>query len=125
MNPHAGSPFTDDDATIAAALADVSAPALLCSLVHMTGDPSWIRRWELHQVPSSSDFQSGLTADDRAEIVAAAIPVIAAYRDAGCQPRQLSDELLLEMMSFLARKPLEGRLVPMLFEDMQFDGSDP
>ena len=42
-NPHAGEPFTDDDATIAAALEDVSVPALLCSLVHMTGDPSWIR----------------------------------------------------------------------------------
>ena len=42
-NPHAGVPFTDDDATIAAALEDVSVPALLCSLVHITGDPSWIR----------------------------------------------------------------------------------
>ena len=42
-NPHAGRPFTDDDAAIAAALEDVSVPALLCSLVHITGDPSWIR----------------------------------------------------------------------------------
>ena len=42
-NPHAGAPFTDDDAAIAAALEDVSVPALLCSLVHITGDPSWIR----------------------------------------------------------------------------------
>ena len=42
-NPHAGRPFTDDDAAIAAALEDVSVPALLCSMVHITGDPSWIR----------------------------------------------------------------------------------
>ena len=42
-NPHAGEPLTDDDATVAAAVEDVSIPALLCSLVHMTGDPSWIR----------------------------------------------------------------------------------
>ena len=42
-NPHAGLPFTDDDAAIAAALEDVSIPALLCSMVHITGDPSWIR----------------------------------------------------------------------------------
>ena len=42
-NPHAGEPFTDDDAAIAAALEDVCVPALLCSLVHLTGDPSWIR----------------------------------------------------------------------------------
>jgi 4-hydroxyacetophenone monooxygenase len=42
-NPHAGLPFDDDDATIAAALEDVSIPALMCSMVHMTGDPSWVR----------------------------------------------------------------------------------
>ena len=42
-NPHVGEPFTDDDAAIAAALEDVAVPVLLCSLVHMTGDPSWIR----------------------------------------------------------------------------------
>jgi len=42
-NLHAGQPITDDDATIAAALADVSIPTLLLSLVHLAGDPSWIR----------------------------------------------------------------------------------
>jgi len=42
-NPHAGEPFADDDATIALWLEDANVPALLCSLVHMTGDPSWIR----------------------------------------------------------------------------------
>ena len=42
-NPHAGLPITDDDATIAAALEDVSIPTLMLSLVHMTGDPSLIR----------------------------------------------------------------------------------
>ena len=35
---YAGEPITDDDATIAAALEDVSIPTLLLSMVHMTGD---------------------------------------------------------------------------------------
>ena len=39
-NPHAGTPFDDDDATIARVLDDVSIPALMCSMVHITGDPS-------------------------------------------------------------------------------------
>ena len=43
MNPHAGQPFTDTDDEIAAHLEDVSIPTLLVSLVHLTGDPSWIR----------------------------------------------------------------------------------
>jgi len=123
-NPHAGVPFDDDDDALAVALADVNVPALLCSLVHMTGDPSWIRDRALGQLASAMDYQCGLTEADRDEIRSRALPAIAAYRDAGCQPHPLPRDLLLEMMSFLAGKPLEGRIVPMLFEDMQFDGAD-
>ena len=43
INRYAGAPITDDDATIAAALEDVSVPALLMSMVHMTGDPRYLR----------------------------------------------------------------------------------
>jgi hypothetical protein len=90
----------------------------------MTGDPSWVRDRPLPTLPSSADFQGGLADDDRAAIRAAAVPAIAAYRDGGCRPVPLDRELLLELMSFIAGRPLEGRIVPMLFEDMQFDGAD-
>ena len=123
-NPHSGEQFADDDATIAAALEDVSVPALVCSLVHMTGDASWIRERSLARLPSSSDYQCGLTAEEQADLRRRALPVIAAYRDAGCEPVALPDELLHEMMSFMACKPLEGRIVPMMFEDMHFSGAD-
>src|SRR4029079_1542757 len=83
-NPHAGQPFTDDDAAIAAALEDVAVPALLCSLVHMTGDPSWIRGDIWPRADSLIDFQGGLTGAELAEVRAKALPAIAAYRDAGC-----------------------------------------
>ena len=36
-------PITESDAFIARALETASIPALLCSLVHVTGDPSWLR----------------------------------------------------------------------------------
>jgi 4-hydroxyacetophenone monooxygenase len=39
----AGAPITDDDASIAAALEDVSIPTLMLSMVHMTGDASLLR----------------------------------------------------------------------------------
>ena len=39
INP-AGEPITDDDATIAAALAEASVPCLMMSMIHMTGDAS-------------------------------------------------------------------------------------
>ena len=123
-NPHAGVAFSDDEATIAAALDDVNVPALLCSLVHMTGDPSWIRGRKLPQLASSSDYQCGLSPSECAEVRRQALPAILAYRDAGYQTKVLSRELLLEMMSWLAGRHLEGRIVSMLFEDMQFDGAD-
>ena len=66
-SPHAGEPFTDDDAAIAAALEDVSVPALLCSLVHMTGAPSWIRGDIRPRVAVSLDIQSGMPPQQRAE----------------------------------------------------------
>ncbi|MCU1461614.1 MAG: putative flavoprotein involved in transport [Acidimicrobiales bacterium] len=123
-NPHAGVPFGDDDEAIAVALEDMNVPALLCSLVHMSGDPSWIVRPKLPELASATDYQCGLSAAEQADIRRRALAVIAAYRDHGCEPHPLASEVLLAMMSFMARKPLEGRIVPMLFEDMQFDGED-
>ena len=123
-NPHVGEPFTDDDAAIAAALEDLSVPVLLCSLVHMTGDPSWIRERPLRSMPSSADLQGGLDEEELAAIRRRAVPAIAAYRDGGCIPHELPREVLVEMMAFLAGKPLEGIMVPMFLEDMQFDGAD-
>ncbi len=40
----AGEKITDDDATIEAALEDVSIPTLLLSMVHMSGDVSILER---------------------------------------------------------------------------------
>lgn len=123
-NPHAGEPFSDGDAAIAAALDDVAIPALLCSLVHMTGNVSWIRDHPTRTVPSSLDYQCGLTIDEQADVRRRALPAIAAYRDGGHEPVALDEAVLAEMMAFLAIKPVEGRLAGMFFEDMQFDGAD-
>ena len=108
-NPHAGQPFNDDDAVIAAALEDVCIPALMCSLVHMTGDPSWIRERRLPLLASSSDYQCGLTESEQADIRKRALPAIAAYRDAGCEPHPLEPELLHEMMEAPTRSDARSR----------------
>ena len=124
-NPHAGAPFTDDDATIAAALEDVCVPALLCSLVHITGDPSWIRGDLRPAHAVLNDYQGGMTPEQQAEARRRALPVIAAYRDGGCElPPSPSAELAEEMMSFLACAPVDPRVVPMFLEDLHLDGAD-
>jgi 4-hydroxyacetophenone monooxygenase len=122
-NPHAGAPFDDSDEVLAATLGLVNAPALLCSLVHMTGDASWIDR-QLPLLPMATDYQCGLTAEDRAEILQQALPAIRSYRDGGCEPAQLSDDVLRRMMEFLAKRRIDERVAAMFFEDMQFAGGD-
>jgi 4-hydroxyacetophenone monooxygenase len=123
-NPHAAEPFADDDQRIAVALQDVSVPALLCSLVHMTGDPAWIRGDIRPRVAISLDIQSGIPADEQAEVRRRALPAIGAYRDGGCVPHAPSPALLLEMMSFLGCREVDGRLGGLFLDDLQFEGAD-
>ncbi|MBY0401785.1 NAD(P)/FAD-dependent oxidoreductase [Myxococcota bacterium] len=123
-NPHAGRPFRDDDATIAAALDDVSVPALLCSLVHMTGDPAWIRGPRCPRVAGPSQLEGGMPIEEQVAIRREALIAIAAYRDAGCRPQTLPRALLAEMMEFLACRPLTPRQTELFFFDLEFDGRD-
>jgi 4-hydroxyacetophenone monooxygenase len=124
-NPHAGLPFDDDDTAIATALEDVSIPALMCSLVHMTGDPSWVRGEVRPLGAMLNEYQGYLPDDAKAEVRRRAIPVIRAYRDGGCVlPPAPSPRLVLEMMTFLACGDVPEEAVPMFLEDLHLDGSD-
>jgi len=124
-NPHAGRPFTDNNAAIAAALEEVSVPALLCSMVHVTGDASWIRSDLRPHASTLNDYQGSMTEDEMAEARAWALPGIVAYRDGGCRlPDPPSDELVREMMAFLACGPVTDDVVPMFLEDLHLDGAD-
>jgi 4-hydroxyacetophenone monooxygenase len=124
-NRYAGEPFADDDEAIAVALDDVSTPALLCSLVHMTGDPSWIRGDVRPRHAISLDIQSGIPPEGQAEVRARALPPIAEYRDGGCVPHELPGDIALEMMAFLGCRPVEGSLADLFIDDLQLDGVDP
>ncbi len=123
-NRHLGQPITEEDATIARLLEDVSAPALLCSLVHMTGDPSWIRGPRRPRTAGPALLQGEMPPEEQASIRAEALPIIAAYRDAGGRPHPPSRALLLEMMEFLACRPLTERQQALFLFDLQFDGRD-
>ena len=123
-NPHAGSAFTDDAATIRAHLEDVSVPALLCSLVHMTGDASWIRGDERPRMLTTMEFQSGMREAEQAAVRDRAVAAIVDYRDDGCAPHSLPAALVGEMMEFLAARPMIDAAVPLMMEELQLDGAD-
>jgi 4-hydroxyacetophenone monooxygenase len=124
-NPHAGRKITDDDATIAAALEDVSIPTLMLSLVHMTGDASLIRGDLKPQGLFLNEVQGYMSEEDKAEVRRIALDVIRNYRDGGCVlPPPPSPELLREMMSWLVCEDVPEEYVPMMLEEMELDGND-
>ena len=124
-NRFAGEPITDDDATIAAALADVSIPTLLMSMVHMTGDARYLR-WE--HVPAGiylNEVQGFMDPDAQQAVRDEALRVIVAYRDAGCVlPEPPDEDLLREMMSVLVASEVPEEYVPLLLEELELDGVD-
>ena len=124
-NPHVGLPITDDDASITAMLEDVSIPTLMLSMVHMTGDASWIRGPIRPLGLFLNEIQGYLPDDQKAEIRARAFDEIVAFRDAGCVLPPPPDEALLrEMMAWLVCEEVPAEYVPMMLEDMELDGTD-
>jgi len=122
---YAGTPITDDDATIAAALHDVSVPALLMSMVHMTGDPSWIRGDDVPVGIYLNETQGFMDPEAQATVRARAVEAIAAFRDGGCElPDPPGPELLHEMMNVLVASEVPEEYVPLMLEELELDGVD-
>jgi 4-hydroxyacetophenone monooxygenase len=119
-------PFDHDAETIAALLEDVSVPALIASIVHLTGDPTLARgsirptKW-IH-----NEWQGGLAEDDKAELRAAALAALLAWRDAGYpSPPATDDQVVRELMDWVACRPVPEPYVAMYAEEMDLAGADP
>jgi len=82
-NPYFENTFLNSDEDLAELLCDVSIPALLCSLVHMTGDTSWIRGKLKPAASIPNDYQSGIPEEECQKIREAALPIVSSYRDQG------------------------------------------
>jgi 4-hydroxyacetophenone monooxygenase len=122
---YAGQPFTDSDDAIAGYLEDVSIPTLLVSLVHMTGDPSWIRGDVRPAGMMLNEYQGFLTPEQQAEVRAKALPAIAAFRDGGCVlPPPPSNELVREMMAFLGNEEVPDNYLELMLEELELEGVD-
>jgi 4-hydroxyacetophenone monooxygenase len=125
-SPHAGLPITDRDQVIAAALEDLSVPTLVLSLVHLTGDPSWIRGPLRPRGLFLNEVQGFLPPEDQAVLRARALEAIIAFRDGGCVlPPPPSPAQVQEMMSWLVCEPVPEEYVPMMLEELDLEGTDP
>ncbi|MHA7653531.1 flavin-containing monooxygenase [Mycobacterium sp. ML4] len=124
-NRYAGEPFTTSTPEIAEALEDVSVPTLLLSLVHITGDPRFIRDFKQMGL-FLNEVQGFMSEEDKARARAEAVAVLTDYRDRGCpEPAPLSDELIREMMDWAACEHVPDDYLPLALEEMDLEGADP
>jgi 4-hydroxyacetophenone monooxygenase len=118
-------PITDDDDTIAAYLEDLSVPTLMASMVHLTGDPAWIRGRVKPLGIFLNEVQGFLPVEDQALVRAQALKAIRAYRDAGSQPTAPPPpEVVAEIMDFLVAEHVPEEYLGLVLEELELDGVD-
>ena len=124
-SPLAGRPFETSAGEIASMLADVSVPTLLLSMVHLTGDPTFIREFSQAGL-FLNEVQGFMSEDDKARARAAALRAIVDHRDRGYPPPPtLPAELIREMLEWAACEPVDDANLPLVLEELDLDGSDP
>lgn len=122
---HAGAHFSTPTPDIAAALEQVSVPTLLLSMVHLTGNPRFIRDFAQAGL-FLNEVQGFMSEDDKARARAAALPAIVDYRDRGCPPlAPLPAELVKEMLDWAATEPVDDDNLALVLEELDLDGADP
>ncbi|BDB41393.1 NAD(P)-binding protein [Mycobacterium kiyosense] len=119
-------PITDDDAAIAAALTQVSTPALIASAVHLGGDVSLLRGPIRPRQFVVNEFQGCLDEDEKDQLRRDALKVICAWRDAGCPPPQpLDTATIREIMDWIACTPVPDDYASLYIEEMDLDAVNP
>jgi 4-hydroxyacetophenone monooxygenase len=118
-------PIRESDAEIARALESASIPTLTMSMVHMTGDTSWLDGPVRPQKAVLGEVQGFLSEEEKARVRAQALRVLTAYRDHGSKlPPPPSPETIRRMMSFMVGETVPDEYVPMMLEEMELDGED-
>ena len=79
-----GLPFDDSDDAIRAAIAEASVPALLMSMVHMTGDLGMLEELPGPFMLIAMDLQGAMSEPAKEMVRERAFEVVRDYRDRGC-----------------------------------------
>jgi 4-hydroxyacetophenone monooxygenase len=98
-----GLPFNDSDDVLRVAISEASVPALLMSMVHMTGDLSLLEELPTPFMLIPMDLQGGMSEADKQAVHDRAFDVVRDYRNRGCPPPFVPDaeqmQVMLDVMS--------------------------
>lgn len=121
-HPFAGAPITDSDEVIAAALADVSVPTLLMSLVHITGSTAVLDELPRPAGIFLNEVQGFMSPEDQQVVRDRALEILAEYRDGGCVlPPPPGPDELRRMMEVLVAGPVGDEYLGLILDELGLD----
>jgi 4-hydroxyacetophenone monooxygenase len=115
--------MTVDLSQLDAALAEAQLPALIAAMVHVTGDPGWIRpEWTPVYVPLSRG-ETGLAPEVEADIRARIKAALTAFLQGdGKLPAPPSPETVGKMMAFVAGAEIPGANADFAMDELAITG---
>lgn len=120
-----GLPFDDTDEVIRAAVDEASVPALLMSMVHMTGDLTLLDELPSPYALIAMDLQGGMSEPDKAAVRQRAFEVIRDYRERGCPPAFVPDGAeLRRMLQVLSAGDVADEYVDYIAADVRISVDD-
>ena len=120
-----GLPFDDSDDAIRAAVEEASVPALLMSMVHMTGDLGLLDELPRPFMLIAMDLQGGMSEADKQLVRDRAFDVVREYRDRGCPPAFVPDaDQLRHMLDVIAAGTVTEDLIDYIAADLRLTDAD-
>jgi len=118
-------PITESDEVIERALQHAGIPALMMSMIHMSGDSSLLDGPIRPNTAILGEIDGFLPPKQQAEVRRQALQVVKQFRDNQCQLPKLPDaETVRRMMSFMVGEHVPEEYVPMMMEEMNLAGED-
>ncbi|HEY9304408.1 MAG TPA: NAD(P)/FAD-dependent oxidoreductase [Mycobacterium sp.] len=120
-----GSPFDDADDVIRTAIDQASVPALLMSLVHMTGDLGLLDELPRPAMLIAMDIDGAMSETDKQAVRDRAFDVVRAYRDRGCPPPFVPDsDQMRVMFDVISGGQITEEYVDYVAADLRFSDAD-
>jgi 4-hydroxyacetophenone monooxygenase len=118
--------MTDETVTLDDALAEAHLPALVASLVHLTGDASLVARdrWPAYD-PFGDSRTGGYSPERQAEIRGLAKAALEAHAAGAPLAPIPSEAVIRQLMDFVAGADIPERYAPFLIEELKMTGEDP
>src|ERR1700712_2587196 len=120
-----GLPFDDGDDVIRAAVAEASVPALLMSMVHMTGDMGLLEELPKPFMLIAMDLQGAMSEPEKEIVRTRAFEVIRDYRGRGCPPPFIPDaDEMRKMLDVMSAGTVTEEHVDYVAADLRFTDAD-